>query len=91
MDVRALIETGNFQGQELISTQLAPAAVGFLAPWTSASRLFSDRSFVLNLFGSVSDPQVRVVADETIQVNVRRRLIQNGIGLLIGDAIFVGE
>jgi hypothetical protein len=91
MDIRALVETGNFQGQDVLTSQLAMVAAGSLVPWTSASSLLLDRSFVLELHGRLADPQVRLLADETVQVNLRRRLMRNVIGLAIGDAILVGD
>ena len=91
LDARVLIETGNFEGQQVLNGRLAPNAIrslsGTLAPLASANQLLSERTFVLDLYGRLQDPQVRVLAAETIQTNLRRHLIRSAIGLAVGDSI----
>ena len=91
MDVQAVIETGNFQGQEILVRQIAPVALRSLTPLTSLNQWLSDRTFVVDLHGPVGDPQVRLLATETIQANVRHRLTRGAIGLIITDAAMIGK
>lgn len=91
MDVRGVISTGNFQGQEILRSQLAPVALTSLSPVTSLSQWLSDRTFVVDVHGTVRDPQIRLLAAETIQTNVRRRLFRQALGLAMVDVALIGD
>jgi hypothetical protein len=92
MDIRGVISTGNFQGQQMLSRQFSPLALATTqTPLTSLNQWFSDRTLVVDYRGTVRDPQVRLLAAETIQINLRRRLIRQASGLILADALLIGN
>ena len=91
MDVRGVIATGNFQGQELISSQLAPIVLSSISPLTSLNQWVSDRTFVIDVHGTVRDPQIRLQAAETIQINARRLLFRQAVGLVFADVALIDD
>ena len=86
MDLRGLIETGNFEAQSILLGAVAPLALNSVVPLGAVNQALSDRAAVVDLTGTIQDPQLRIVAAETIQANVRRRLISGATRLILVES-----
>jgi len=87
MDIRAMIATGSFEGQNLIADRVTSFALDSAIPFSSINRLLSNRTLVFDVVGTLSDPQIRVLSAETIQANLRRLLVREGAALILTGSV----
>ncbi len=86
-DIRTMISTGSFEGQNVLTSNLAPVALNTVVPLWSVNRILSDRTVVLDILGTVRDPQIRILSAETIQANLRQQLVREAAGLVFAGSV----
>jgi hypothetical protein len=92
MDVEAMVSTGNFEAQNAVLLLAAERLALPIGTLTTINRIASDRTLVLDVAGTLGDPQVRLRPVQTAQANLRRILIRETIGLTTpGTDLFNGE
>ncbi len=80
MEVVTIATTGNFTGQNALLEGIAPNALVSFTPVSSLNRIFSDRTVVVNILGTLRNPRVQLRVGETLQANVRQQLIRQLTG-----------
>lgn len=89
LDIRAVLSTGNFQGQSVLISQIGAQALLNYSPIGQINRIVSDRTVVFELAGPVRDPIIRLLPAETLQANAKRYLVQEALGLIAIDALLL--
>lgn len=91
MDLQTVIATGNFEAQRVaLALLLERVVVPPVSAVATVNRIVNDRTLVLNVTGTVRDPQLRVMAAPTIQANTRRILLRETIGLTLPESVWLG-
>ena len=89
MDLQAVIATGNFEAQNVALALLLERALVPVSAVATVNRIANDRTLVVNVAGTLGDPQLRVLAAPTIQANTRRILLRETIGLTLPESVWL--
>ena len=89
MDLQTVIATGNFEAQRVALALLLERVVVPVSAVATVNRIANDRTLVLNVTGTVRDPQLRVMAAPTIRANTRRILLRETIGLTLPESVWL--
>jgi hypothetical protein len=87
MAIKAVVATGNFQGQNALLQSIGTQALTEVIPLSTVNRLISDRTIVFELRGPTRDPILRLLTGETIRANAKRFATQEALGLIVADSL----
>ncbi len=91
IDMVTMATTGNFSGQYNVLEGIAPQALLSVSPVSSFNRLISDRTVIVDMVGTLRDPQIRLRAGETLQANMREFLIRQLTGQLAVESALLKQ
>jgi hypothetical protein len=91
MEMVTIATTGSFMGQTAILEGIAPNALASLTPVSSLNRIFSDRTVVVNILGTLRKPRIQLRVGETLQANVRQQLVRQLTGQIALEAALLDQ